>query len=107
MASNTVEDKRSSAGVALKLDPEAYRHFLVDLDWTDTQKLEFIEALWLIIVGFVDMGFHIHPIQQVGECARTLEMDSPSVIASEDISESMAAIEAERPDGASARRFDS
>jgi hypothetical protein len=103
----TLPERSDRHAPALAFDPAEYLSFLEDTDWTDSQKLEFIDALWLIIVGFVDMGFHIHPIQQVGESARTLEIDSPSVIDLEGISESMASREAERPDGASVRRSDS
>ena len=44
---------------------------------TEEEGTAFIEALWGIIVGFVDLGFQIHPLQQVpsacGQVAPTAE----------------------------------
>ena len=34
---------------------------------TVAEKREFLEALWSIIVAFVDLGFGIHPVQQAME----------------------------------------
>jgi hypothetical protein len=82
MTSNSV-DSHSSSRVALTFDPEEYLHFLEESDWTEPQKREFIEALWTIVVGFVDMGFHIHPVQQALDETKTLEPDSPSVVSSQ------------------------
>lgn len=65
---------------ALSFDAQEYLHFLEDCDWTEDQKREFIEALWQIIVGFVDMGFDLHPIQQVMDSPKTLEVDSGGVL---------------------------
>lgn len=65
---------------ALTFDAQEYLHFLQDCDWTEDQKHEFIEALWQIIVGFVDMGFDLHPIQQVMDSPKTLEVDSGGVL---------------------------
>ena len=49
----------------LTLDVSLYERYLADSGLTDDQKREFLEALWTIIVGFVDLGFGIHPVQQV------------------------------------------
>lgn len=48
----------------LTLDVALYEQHLADSGMTDDQKREFLEALWIIIVGFVDLGFGIHPVQQ-------------------------------------------
>lgn len=48
----------------LTLDVSLYEKHLADSDMTQEQKQEFLEALWTIIVGFVDLGFGIHPLQQ-------------------------------------------
>lgn len=66
---------------ALSFDAQEYCHFLVETDWTDAQKCEFIETLWQIIVSFVDLGFDLHPVQQVIESPKTLELDSLDVLA--------------------------
>ena len=67
---------------ALEFDPADYLRFLEDCEWTDDQKREFIEALWQIIVGFVDLGFDLLPVQQVMDGTKTLEVDSSGVLAS-------------------------
>lgn len=51
---------------------------------TPVQQQELLEALWIIVVGFVDLGFGIHPVQQVldvGKNHSALEADSTRVIA--------------------------
>ncbi len=48
----------------VRVDVDAYAHFLDDSDLTDPQKEEFLQALWSIIVEFVSLGFGVHPIQQ-------------------------------------------
>jgi hypothetical protein len=35
-------------------------------------------VLWEIIVGFVDLGFHIHPLQQVEALPPRERADDPS-----------------------------
>ena len=49
----------------LQVDIERYAPYLEDADITDEQKRELIEALWSIMVSFVDLGFGIEPVQQV------------------------------------------
>ena len=65
---------------ALVFDAGEFCHFLSDTDWTDGQKREFIEALWQIIVSFVDLGFDLHPVQQVIDAPKTLDDDSSAVL---------------------------
>lgn len=48
----------------LTLDLEFYQSYLDCPHFTDTEKREMVEALWRIIVTFVDLGFGIHPAQQ-------------------------------------------
>lgn len=49
----------------MTLDVEKYQAYLDDADMTEAQKNEFLQALWSIIVSFVDMGFGVHPLQEV------------------------------------------
>ncbi|MFH1555502.1 MAG: hypothetical protein ABII76_11630 [Pseudomonadota bacterium] len=73
---------------ALVFDPAEYRKFVEDSDLTDAQQQELLGALWVIIVGFVDLGFHIHPVQQAldareGDVNKTqvaLAADSPPMV---------------------------
>ena len=57
---------RSATYPALEIDYALYERLLAESDWSDEQKREFIETLWSIVVQFVDLGFGIHPLQQVG-----------------------------------------
>ena len=49
---------------ALSLDYDAYAPYLEESNMSDAQKREFIEALWEIVVCFVDLAFDDHPNQQ-------------------------------------------
>jgi len=57
-------DLSGSSRQALTLDVSAYEHYLENADLSEDQKREFLEALWSLIVGFFDLGFKIHPLQQ-------------------------------------------
>jgi hypothetical protein len=77
--------ENADARVALTFDAAEFSHFLKDTDWTEAQKREFTEALWQIVVNFVDLGFSLHPVQQVIDPTKTLEGDGPSVVPSNNI----------------------
>lgn len=49
---------------ALTIDYALYEKHLDECDLTDEQKQEFLDTLWSVIVGFVDLGFGVHPLQQ-------------------------------------------
>ena len=68
----------STARPALKLDVARYEDMLKDCDLTEEQRQEFLETIWSIIVGFVDMGFGIHPVQQAASegCGQELDLTS-------------------------------
>lgn len=70
--------------LALTFDPAAFAHFVADFDLTDAQRAELLQTLWVIMVGFVDLGFHIHPVQQAatGGDQSTLVPDSGPVLSS-------------------------
>lgn len=50
---------------ALSIDYSLYEKHLENTDLSDEQKREFLDTLWHIVVAFVDMGFEVHPVQQV------------------------------------------
>lgn len=50
-----------------EFDVERYSALLEGSDLTEAQKGQFLEALWSVIVAFVDLGFGVHPSQVVGE----------------------------------------
>jgi hypothetical protein len=68
---------------AIKVDWRLYEHHLADTDLTDDEKREFLEALWYIVLTFVDLGFGIEPVQQAmkaaADCATQKdEQEAPS-----------------------------
>ncbi len=63
---------------ALKLDVARYEDMLKNCDLTEEQRQEFLETIWSIIVGFVDLGFEVHPLQQASPdgCGQDLDLTS-------------------------------
>ena len=55
------------------VDVEKYQAFLDGADMTEEEKEEFLQALWSIIVSFVELGFGVHPVQAAGEQATEFE----------------------------------
>ncbi len=53
-----------TAPPGLEIDWDAYLPFFEDEDISEADKRELIEALWSIVVSFVDLGFGVHPVQQ-------------------------------------------
>ena len=60
----------------LTVDIERYQAFLDGADMTEAQKAEFLQALWSIIVSFVELGFGVHPLQVV--CGKDAEIGAES-----------------------------
>lgn len=58
-------ENQSAKPLALFIDWELYGKYLEDSDMNDAEKREFLEALWIMVVCFVDLGLGIHPIQLV------------------------------------------
>lgn len=57
----------------ITLDIEKYQHFLDNSGMNPEERRAFLEALWSIIVAFVDLGFGVHPLQEAcGQTAETL-----------------------------------
>lgn len=52
---------------SVEIDTAKYQKYLDDPSLSEDQKEEIIKALWLIITAFVDLGFGVHPAQQVLE----------------------------------------
>jgi hypothetical protein len=74
------DPRLAPARKALAFDAQEFCHYLADCDWTEEQKVEFILALWEIILSFVDLGFDLHPVQRVIDAPSTLELDSSGVL---------------------------
>lgn len=49
----------------MKVDVERYQKYLDDSDMSPAEKAEFLQSLWQIIVSFVELGYGVHPLQQV------------------------------------------
>lgn len=49
----------------LRIDVDRYQHMLDGANLTDAQKREVLEALWTIIVTVVELGYNVHPLQEV------------------------------------------
>lgn len=67
----------------LKVDVAKYEAYLADTDLSADQKRELIETLWAIMVSFVELGFGVHPLQQIdktgAESADLLNSDSQQI----------------------------
>lgn len=55
---------RANGRPVVTFDVSRYEHFLDDQGLSAEQKRAMLEALWSIIVSFVDLGFGVHPVQQ-------------------------------------------
>ncbi len=54
-----------SARPIVAVDVEKYQAYLDDPNLSEEQKEEFLQAIWSIMVAFVDLGFGVHPLQEV------------------------------------------
>jgi hypothetical protein len=85
---NALENTAAPAPPTLTVDVEKYQAFLDGADMTEAQKEEFLQALWSIIVSFVDLGFGVHPLQAVCENEPISESKTPKsefdMVSSED-----------------------
>ena len=81
-----VIDERCGSAMAprtLTLDVDRYQKYLDDADLSEAQKQEVLEALWSIIVSFVDLGFGVHPVQHA--CGQPSEIASESSTEVDDV----------------------
>jgi hypothetical protein len=66
----------TSARPVITVDIERYQALLDDPALTPEQREEFLRALWSIVVTFVELGFGVHPLQEV--CGQNSSNTSPS-----------------------------
>lgn len=80
---NDSDDGRESPRIAfeeaakpsVEIDVEKYQALLDDPDLSDTQKEEIMRALWMVMMAFADLGFGVHPAQEVcGKPEQTLDV---------------------------------
>ena len=62
---NLTEQFEASARPTLTVDLEKYQNYLDDSDMSPSQKQAYLEAIWVVIVSFVEFGFGVHPAQEV------------------------------------------
>ncbi|WP_306049681.1 hypothetical protein [Oceaniradius stylonematis] len=77
----------------VEIDWDRYMAMLDDDDLSDAEKQQFLEALWQIIVQFVDLGFGVHPLQSVhtsvDTASKTLETALADMVSSDASSKPM------------------
>jgi hypothetical protein len=54
-----------SSKPTVHVDVDRYKAYLDGSGMNDAQKEEFLQALWSIIVNFVELGYGVHPLQEV------------------------------------------
>lgn len=57
------KEKGGTGRRALEIDWKRYEAYLAEADLSEAEKRQFLEALWSIVVAFVDLGFEVHPVQ--------------------------------------------
>lgn len=55
----------ASARPILTVDVRKYQSLIDDPNLSEAQKEEFLRALWSVVVTFVELGFSVHPLQEV------------------------------------------
>ena len=65
----------------LEIDLESYQTYIDDNDFSDEQKSDFVNALWTVIVAFVDLGYGLHPVQSEGAQIVNLPVAQPRDVA--------------------------
>ena len=65
MSDEPIEPSEVRPRPALVLDLSLYETYLADAEIPEEQRRALLETLWQIVVGFVDLGFDLHPVQQV------------------------------------------
>lgn len=57
----------------IKVDVERYQAYLDGTNLTAAQKEQFLQDMWLVMMSFVELGFEVHPLQEVcGKDAKTV-----------------------------------
>ncbi|MCG7493896.1 hypothetical protein [Thalassobius sp. Cn5-15] len=59
-------NRRHLSGKKLEIDVERYQGYLDENNLSDEQRKDFVQALWTVIVAFVDLGYGVHPVQAAG-----------------------------------------
>lgn len=92
---------------ALRFEPEAFRQYVQGMDITTSQQDALLEAVWLIVVGVVELAPEHHHFPEFLLRTQALEADSPSVLASDLTSDITNTKDAKASSETSARRTES
>jgi hypothetical protein len=60
----------------LRLDPEKYRKYLPETDWSEKVQDEWLTALWNMMSEFVDLGFGTNSVQTVLKTERPSSLEN-------------------------------
>jgi hypothetical protein len=55
----------------IKVDVDRYQSYLDGTNLTAGQKEQFLQDMWLVMMSFVELGFEVHPVQEV--CGKDAE----------------------------------
>ena len=62
------------ANKTLTIDVAKYQEYLDGADMTPEQKEDYLRAVWTVVMTFVELGFGVHPLQEVwGKDAEALD----------------------------------
>ena len=66
-----VFERAASSGLPdrFTIDLKPYQDMIDDDDLTEDQKAELVEALWSFFMVYIDLGYRVHPLQEV--CGKT------------------------------------
>ncbi|AKO96662.1 hypothetical protein MALG_01478 [Marinovum algicola DG 898] len=53
------------ANKTLTIDVAKYQEYLDGADMTPKQKEDYLRAVWTVVMTFVELGFGVHPLQEV------------------------------------------
>lgn len=67
----------NTAARSMTVDALAYQHLLDESGLSEAEKRELIETLWSVILGFVELGFGVHPLQQLPGTAEEADEENP------------------------------
>ena len=55
----------------LHVDVERFQHHLDETDLSEAEKAQYLHIIWSIIMEFIDLGYGVHPVQQI--CGQVTE----------------------------------
>lgn len=71
LSQHLFESFDASAKPVIALDVDKYQAWLDGSGLSAAEKEEFLQAMWSIIVSFMELGFGVHPLQEV--CGKDFE----------------------------------